>query len=65
MSNEGDKSSPMSDADVANGEGDDSERIGSDEHASPRQAPAVDPDSPGASVLGLTDGDAVEPNEPG
>ena len=25
----------------------------------------IDPDSPGASILGLTDGDDVEPNEPG
>jgi hypothetical protein len=28
-------------------------------------AARLDPDAPGTSALGLTDGDAVEPNEPG
>jgi hypothetical protein len=36
------------------------------DHSAPAPgAEPVDPESPGASALGLVDGDAVEPNEPG
>jgi|tagenome__1003787_1003787.scaffolds.fasta_scaffold19963541_2 hypothetical protein len=51
------KSTSMAEADVANGE-----QAPDDKGDAARTA---DPDAPGNSVLGLREGDDVEPNEPG
>ena len=59
----------MRDADTANGEGPmpddphgDTQRSGTD---ASNDADKDDPDAPGLSALGVQQGDAVEPNEPG
>jgi hypothetical protein len=50
-------SKTMRDADTANGEG----PMPDDPHGASKD----DPDAPGLSALGVQQGDAVEPNEPG
>jgi hypothetical protein len=53
------KSTSMAEADVANGE------QAPDDDGRDEAARTADPDAPGNSVLGLREGDDVEPNEPG
>jgi hypothetical protein len=55
------------DPNAPDGDGRDADRPAAEHHrgSHPAEDPAVDPDAPGTSALGLTDGDAVEPNEPG